>query len=81
MQWAPTARDTPLISASSPVCKSSSRQLDDRLRCFIGLLVERLQRQEDLPATAFQGKQNTVDDAIAINPYLPDVAIEMPGGL
>jgi hypothetical protein len=80
MQWTPTSGDTPLISAPSPVRQPSFGQLDDRLRCFLGLLVEPLQRQEDLPATAFQGKQDTVDDAIAIDPYLPDVAVETPGG-
>lgn len=71
-------RSTQLVSSSSPVDQPRLRQLDSGPRCLLGLLVEHLQRQQNLFPPSFRREQDAVDDTIAVCPYLPYVAVEMP---
>jgi hypothetical protein len=36
-------------------------------------------RQQDLAMATFLCEQDPVDDAIAVHPYLPDIAVKMTG--
>ena len=68
------------ISSSPPVGEASLRQGDRGRRGLLRLLVEPLQRKEDLATAAFRGEQDAVDHPVAVDPDLPDLAVEMAGG-
>jgi hypothetical protein len=80
MQRTPAARNALLIPTPPPIRKTSLRQLDSGRGRLLRLLVEPVQRQQDLSAAAFLRKQDAVDDPIAVHSDLPDVAVKMTGG-
>ena len=80
MQRASAARNALLIPTPPPIRKTSLRQLDSGRGRLLRLLVEPVQRQQDLSAAAFLRKKDAVDDPITVHPDLPDITVKMAGG-
>src|ERR1035437_3278234 len=65
-----------LLSPPLPVGEASLRQSDRGRWGLLRLLVESLQRKEDLATATLRREQDAVDHPIAVDPDLPDRAVE-----
>lgn len=78
--WTLALSDALGLSAPPPIHQAPLRQLDRGPRGFLGLLVEPLKREQHLAAASLLGKQNPVDDAVAVDTHLPNVPLKMARG-
>ena len=69
------------VTAAAPVREPALCKSDGGGRRFLRLLLQPLEGEQNLALGTFFSEEDAVDDAVAVDSHLSDVAVEMAGGL